>query len=100
MAESKYTPQQIRQLEHLAKETIQMRSDIKVVISVFSKAMKAFGMNELKVSEGASINQMLPDIVRKLTIEFASGTFDTQALANIQEVLPIIEKYKHLASND
>ncbi len=94
------TPQQINKLKAQARQAIEMRADIKVVISVFSDALKAFGMSEIKMSEGAGIQQMMPEIVRKLTIEFASGTFDTQALAKVQEVLPILEKYKYLAADE
>lgn len=98
--EEQLTPQQINKMKALAHQAIEMRADIKVVIAVFSEAMKAFGLNEVKMNEGQGIQQLMPEIIRKLTIEFASGTFNTQALAKVQEVLPIFEKYKHIGNGE
>ena len=97
MSEIQYTPQQINKMAALAKQAIEMQSDIAVVISVFSGALQAFGLNEMKMSEGASIQSLLPGIITKLTVEMGSGSFNSQALANVQEVMPIINKYKHLS---
>lgn len=96
MSEQELTPQQINRLKVLAARAIEMQADIRTVVTVFKGAMKAFGMSDIKMSEGASIQSVMPDIVRKLTLEFGSGTFDTQALANIQAAMPIIEKYNFL----
>lgn len=93
------TENQINHLKALAKQTIEMRADVRVVIKTFKDAMAAFGLNDVTAEQG-NIQNMLPEIVRRLTIKMASGSFDTQALANIQEVLPIFEKYKYLAENE
>jgi hypothetical protein len=89
----------IKKLEEKAKLAIQMEADIKTVISVFSGVMESLGMKELDVS-GGNIQSALPTIVGKLSREMMMGTFNTQALADIQAVMPIIEKYKHLADDE
>lgn len=90
------TPEVLSRLKAQAAEAIQMKADIKTVISVFSEVMESMGMKEMSI-QGGDIQAVLPAIVRKLTQEMMMGTFNTQALANIAAVMPIIEKYKHLA---
>lgn len=97
-SKTELTPEQIEKLKKEALEAIQMRADVKTVISVFGKVMKTFGLQDIEMTgEGTNIKAVLPVIVKKLSTEMMLGTFDTQALADLQAIMPIIEKYKHLA---
>lgn len=94
------TVQELNKLKALAVQTIEMRADIRAVIAVFTNAMQAFGLTDLSIkNKEGGIQSMLPELVGKLTMKMASGTFDTQALANIESVIPVLEKYKYLVEN-
>lgn len=94
-----FTPEMIARLKKQAEKSIVMEADIKTVVSVFSEVIKAFGLQDVAVS-GGSINSALPVIINKLSAQMFGGGFNTQALADLQAVMPIIEKYKYLASDE
>lgn len=85
-----------------ALKCVEIESDVKTVIQVLGGLLKAFGIDpsEFKKGEnGSDITQKLPLILGKLTREMAMGTFDTNAFAKVQAIVPIIEKYQYLVAD-
>lgn len=83
----------------LAVKVAVMESDIKTVISILTGLFDSLGINEEMFQGASDISSALPAIIGKLSREMMMGSFNTQAFAEAQAIMPIIEKYKHLSSN-
>jgi hypothetical protein len=81
----------------LIGENAQMKADIRTTVKVISNLIDAFGIDR-KIFEGgvSDLQSVLPTLVGKLTMQLSLGTFDSQSLANLSALAPIIERYKYL----
>jgi len=77
-----------------------MEGDIRTTVSTFLGIMKSLNINPEDFKGGtADIGSKLPGILSKITMQVVSGQFDTQALADITAISPIMEKYKYLVED-
>ncbi len=88
------------QIQQLHKKLAEMEGDIRTTVSTFLGVMKSLNINTNDFQGGtADIGAKLPGILSKITMQVVSGSFDTQSIANITAVSPIMEKYKYLVED-
>lgn len=84
------------QEQALHEQIAQMEGDIRTTVTTFFGVLKSLKINP-EDFKSRDIMQKLPGILGSISVSLMSGTFDTQAIANLQALSPIMLKYKHLA---
>jgi hypothetical protein len=82
-------------MPELIAKCADMESDIVVAIDVIGKLLISLGITK-DMQAGRDFSAALPKIMGRLTIQFASGDFDTTAFADLSQILPLLDKYSHL----
>jgi len=80
----------------LHERIAEMEGDVRAVVLTLLGFIKSFGVNIEDFQKGEDIMQKLPGILGKVSTQLITGTFDTQAVANLTSLSPILEKYKYL----
>ena len=84
----------------LMNKVAEMESDMKTTIRVFADMMKSLGIEPKNFEKGVDVMALLPTIIGTLSRKLAiPGGFDTKSFAEVQAIMPIFEKYKHLAAD-
>lgn len=81
-------------------ENAQIKADIALFISVVSEAFSSIGIKVDDIGQGASMTQILGKVVPVLTKQMAMGEMSNDAFSKFNELVPIIEKYKHLVPSN
>lgn len=81
----------------IINENAQIKADIATFIAVITDVFKSLGLNMEEFGETKDMMQILGKVLPKLTLQMSTGGFNGDAFAKLKEVMPIIERYKHLA---
>lgn len=81
----------------IINENAQIKADITTFISVVTDVFQSFGIKVDELGEGKDIMQLVSAVMPKLMMQLSTGNLNNDAFAKFKEVLPIIERYKHLA---
>lgn len=81
----------------IINENAQIKADIATFIAVVTDAFNALGLNMEEFADGKDIMQIVGKILPKLMAQMTTGGFNGEAFSKFKEILPIIERYKHLA---
>ena len=86
--------------QKLNEQIAEMEGDIRATVITFLSLMKTFNITPADFkSGGGDILSKIPGLLTKISMQLASGTFDTQSLANFSSIAPIMEKYKYLVED-
>lgn len=86
--------------QELHAKIAEMEGDVRTVVGTLLGVMESLNITSEDFKGGtADIGAKLPGIISKISMKVLSGSFDTQALANVTAVQPIMEKYKYLVDD-
>lgn len=86
------------QEKQLHEKIALMEGDIRIFVSTLNGVAKTLGIDIKKLSKD-NITMILPGVLSRITTSLMTGTFDTQSVANLSALLPILEKYKPLVDD-
>ncbi len=81
----------------IIQENAQLKADISTCIVVFSSAFKALGIKMDDMAGSKDFMQILGKVLPSLMTKMTTGGLDNDAFARLNELTPIIERYKNLA---
>lgn len=81
--------------QKLHEQIAQMEGDIRTTVNTFFGVLKSLKINPEDFKNG-DIMSKLPSMLTSISVSLMSGTFDNQAIANLQALAPIMTKYKYL----
>lgn len=77
-----------------------VEGDIRAVVATFAQVIGALGIDsETLGQERTDFGAMLPGILQKVVLKITTGGFDTHAFSKIGEIVPVLQKYRHLVED-
>jgi hypothetical protein len=84
----------------IVRENIQIKSDIATALHIITRAFNQIGINMAELSDATDIGSVMMKVIPKLTMSFTGGSSKTELFAEIKELVPIIDRYKHLNTTE
>ena len=73
-----------------------MDGDIRSTVEMFISILDLLGIKGEDLKDQAKVMKKLPKVLGSITVDLLGGTFDTQVIADVQSIAPLLEKYKYL----
>nr|WP_294860224.1 hypothetical protein [uncultured Fluviicola sp.] len=77
----------------------EMEGDILTTVETFAGVLKSLGINPEDFSatgKQSDLMQKVAMVLPRISMQFATGQFDGQAIQNVSALTPIFSKYKYL----
>lgn len=84
------------QLTKVTLEKAEMAGDVRSTVLIFKNVLEVLGIKPEDLSDNSNLTKRIPRILGSIATDIAAGSFNTQAVADIQSLAPLMDKYKYL----